>query len=98
MSRRIVFRRQAREEVNESAAWYERQTRGLGRRFRDRVAEVLDRISRTPEIHGVVYRGVRCAKVRRFPFGVYYQFEPTRVVVIAVFHGSRDPREWQRRV
>jgi plasmid stabilization system protein ParE len=34
---------------------------------------------------------------QRFPFGVFYQVEEDRVVVIAVLHGSRHPRAWQRR-
>lgn len=94
----IAFRRQAQEELEEAAAWYELQSAGLGERFKDCVEEVLDRIAATPEIHGRVYEGVRCAKVRRFPFAVYYQVEPDRVVAIAVFHSSRHPREWHRRV
>ncbi len=40
-----------------------------------------------------------CAKagVRRFPYSVYYRTEATRIVVLAVFHGKRDPRVWQAR-
>ena len=97
MSLPVAFLRRAREELDEAATWYERQTPGLGQRFKDHVGEVLDRVRRTPEIHGRVYGDVRCAKVRRFPYAVYYRIEPDRVVVIAVFHGKRDPRVWQRR-
>jgi len=33
-----------------------------------------------------------------FPYGVYYLAEPDRIVVLAVYHSSRDPRGWQRRI
>ncbi len=98
MSLPVGFLWRAQEELGEAATWYERQRPGLGQRFRDHVGEVLDRVSRTPEIHGRVYGDVRCAKVPRFPYGIYYRIEPNRVVVISVFHGKRDPREWQSRV
>ena len=41
---------------------------------------------------------VREAPVPRHPYGVYYRVQPDRIVVIAVFHHSRDPAEWRDRV
>jgi hypothetical protein len=35
------------------------------------VEEVLDRIGRTPEMYTAVYRDVRRALTRRFPYAVY---------------------------
>jgi len=35
--------------------------------------------------------------VRRFPFGVFYVLEGEAVVVLAVFHASRNPKGWQSR-
>ena len=32
-----------------------------------------------------------------FPYCVYYREEPGRVLVLAVFHTSRDPTVWQSR-
>lgn len=37
---------------------------------------------------------VRRAIVTRFPYAVFYQVEPKRVVVLAVIHTARDPRLW----
>lgn len=33
----------------------------------------------------------------RFPYSVYFRAEDRRIVVLAVFHGSRDPGTWQAR-
>ncbi len=98
MSLPVKLRRQAKQELNQAVDWYERQRIGLGREFRRRVEEALKRIGAAPQMHGLVYKDIRCGVVRRFPYAVFYRVKPGRVSVIAVFHSSRDPREWQGRV
>jgi toxin ParE1/3/4 len=58
---------------------------------------VLRRIAAQPRLHAAVYQDVRKAVVSRFPYIVLYREEPGEVVVISVFHTSRDPSEWQLR-
>lgn len=36
--------------------------------------------------------------VRRFPYVVIYLVEPEHIEVLAVFHTSRDPKQWQGRL
>jgi plasmid stabilization system protein ParE len=97
MSLPLVFRPEARDEIDEAYAWYERQRPGLGEGFLSAVREVLDRIQGTPEAYAQVYRDVRCGLTRRFPYGVFYRVEADRIVVLAVYHSRRDPRGWQDR-
>jgi toxin ParE1/3/4 len=66
--------------------------------FIARVREVLQRAAGNPKQFGVVYQDVRKAVVRRFPYIVLYREDPGEVVVIAVFHTSRNPSIWQSRV
>jgi plasmid stabilization system protein ParE len=73
------------------------QRPGLGVDFAARVQVVFDRISVNPLLHGSVFQDVRKALVGRFPYAVYYQTEPSQVLVLAVFHSKRDPRIWQAR-
>lgn len=98
MSRRVVLRPAARAEFDEAFDWYEARRAGLGSQFVASVEQAFDRISRNPLLHGTVYGEVRCALVRRFPYGVYYLVEEERIVVLAVFHSSREPKVWQGRV
>ena len=98
MSRPVVYRRDAQAEFDEAYDWYESRRAGLGDRFAENVQHAIDRIGANPQLHGIVHADVRCALVRRFPYGVYYRVEAKRVVVIAIFHSSRDPRIWQARV
>ncbi len=58
---------------------------------------MLNRICQMLESYAVVYRDVRRAVVRRFPYAVYYRIVSSRVIVTAIFHSRRDPKSWQAR-
>jgi toxin ParE1/3/4 len=97
MNLTLIFRSEAVAETQEAFAWYEAQRRGMGVEFRDELQETLDKIQANPNQYPVVHRNVRRALVRRFPYGVFYVVEGQRIVVLAVFHGSRDPGQWKSR-
>lgn len=67
-------------------------------KFAAKVEEVLSRISTFPELYPALIRNVRAATLRRFPYLIYYRVQRTHVEVLAILHGSRSPRAWQRRV
>lgn len=97
MSLPLVFRPAAQAEFDDAAAWYESQQPGLGGDFVAEVQRVLHTIAGQPDRYPVVSGDVREVPVSRFPYCVYYRVKPDRVVVIAVFHTSRDPSVWQGR-
>jgi plasmid stabilization system protein ParE len=45
----------------------------------------------------LVDKGRRRTGVRWFPYGLFFLVEESPVVVIACFHGKRDPKRWQQR-
>lgn len=94
----MIIRPEAEADLISARAWYERQREGLGAAFLLCVEEVLERIGRTPEMYIVVYRDIRRALTRRFPYAVYYYIAGNEVVVLGILHARRDPREWQSRV
>ena len=94
----LVLRRAAQAEFDEAADWYEQQQANLGREFVTKVQVTLDRIQKTPRHFPVVFEKVRQAIVDRFPYSVFFQAEPKRIVILAVFHHRRDPKAWKRRV
>lgn len=97
MSLPLALRRAAQAEFDDSAVWYESQRTGLGWDFVGEVQSVFDAIVDQPDRYPIVASDVREAMVRRFPFCVYYRVKPKRVVILAVFHTSRDPAIWQSR-
>ncbi|HEV3437163.1 MAG TPA: type II toxin-antitoxin system RelE/ParE family toxin [Gemmata sp.] len=98
MNRPIDFLPEAREEFDAAANWYENRKKGLGRAFTLAISQVIERIATNPQIHAVVYEDVRKAVVRSYPYCVFYREERGTLLVLSVFHTSRDPNEWQRRV
>src|SRR5262249_42691594 len=98
MSLPIRLLPEAKAEFDAAADWYERQRPGLGVDFVAKVGEVFTRVAANPRLHGAVYQDVDKAVVRRFPYVVLYREDAGEVIVIAVFHTSRDPSIWQGRV
>jgi plasmid stabilization system protein ParE len=88
---------EARVEFDHATDWYEQQRTGLGTRFVGRVSEVLRRIGADPHRHPAVYLDVRKALVPKFPYVILYREGTDEVLVISVFHTSRDPSIWKSR-
>jgi plasmid stabilization system protein ParE len=93
----LVFRPEVGAELKEAYDWYESQKVGLGDEFLECVDNLLDRICLMPESYVFVHRDVRRAVVKRFPYAVYYRVVSSRVIVIAIFHGRRNPETLQGR-
>jgi plasmid stabilization system protein ParE len=97
MTRPLLLRPEATAEIEEARQWYERQRPGLGDEFLSAVREALMAVEASPQRYPVVQRDIRRAMLRRFPYSLLYIMEPDLTVVIACFHGKRNPRRWYSR-
>jgi plasmid stabilization system protein ParE len=97
MNLSVTFRRAARTEFIEAAAWYENQRAGLGVEFIAEIERCVDAAAERPTTYEAIYKDVRRVVANRFPFSVYFRAEERRIVVLAVFHGRRNPVIWQDR-
>ena len=97
MSVPVVLRPEATKDAAEAIDYFDALRPGLGQAFLIQVQDVLLRISRMPEIHGIVWRNVRAARLRRFTYVVYYRVQADRLEVLAVVQGNRDAAVWQSR-
>ena len=97
MTFELRLRPEAELELADAALWYEEQGLGLGHQFLDEALAAFSTITETPLMYPIVHRNTRRALIHRFPFGVYYRVETNTIVVVAVMHGSRDPRRWKSR-
>ncbi len=97
MSYSLLLRPEAQADLDEAYYWYEQRHEGLGADFLLCVEEGLERIRRTPELYPLVHKELRRMLIRRFPYGLFYLVEEEMIVVVAVFHASRDPKQWQSR-
>jgi len=97
MSLLLRWRNAARTEFDRAFDWYERQRPGLGLKFVEVVETRLHELTADPWRYPRVYHDVRESPVKRFPYAVYYVIQPACVLVLSVFHTSRNPVIWKRR-
>jgi len=93
----IVWTPEANEDLLEARAWYDNIRSELGERFALAVEVTVEAIAEHPRQFPVIYRNHRRAGVRRFPYSVFFELQQHQVVVMACFHGRRNPRRWQSR-
>ena len=94
----IRFTPEADTELAEARQWYAHQREDLDLELMKSVDEALSRIVANPQQYPIVYRTLRRAVVRRFPFAVFYEVSPQEIQVVAVFHSRRNPQRWKSRV
>ena len=97
MNRPLVVNPLAEDDLAEASAWYDGRQVGLGGDFLLCVREMFELILRSPELHSKVFKDLRLAKIRRFPYAAIYRLDDDQITVVAVYHTHRDPREWQGR-
>lgn len=95
---RVVFTQAARLELIEAQDWYENEAAGWGRRFREAMNALTGRMSANPRQFPIVFKNVRRALLCRFPYPLFFVVDGDTLLIIACFHASRDPAQWQRRI
>ena len=97
MTHALIVRSEAEVDVNQAFEWYESRLSGLGSEFLFVLDATFNSILRNHLSYPVVYKNVRRALTRRFPFAIFFIAEESRIVVLSVFHVKRNPREWKKR-
>jgi len=98
LSRRVVVRREARDELSEATAWYRSKSPVVAAAFRTVVRETITNISDRPASFVEVANGVRRALTRRFPYAVFFAEDGRVIVVLAIMHQAQDPATWPKGV
>ena len=93
----VVWLPEADADLKEARAWYDNVRSELGKRFAYAVEDTVETISEGPLQFPVIHCKLRRAGVRRFPLGIFFEVQESRVVVIACLHGRRDPQRWKVR-
>ena len=98
MNSELTIRPEAESDIADAFDWYESRVPGLGSEFLLVLDALFNSILRNHQIYQEVYRNVRRALTRRFPYSVFFIVEENRIVVLSVFHVKRSPRIWMGRV
>jgi plasmid stabilization system protein ParE len=89
----------AKEDIRESAKWYNKQSEGLGKKFTTEVRRKVHFIKQNPNASNIRYNKVRTAVLEVFPFMIHYIIdeEANSIIISAVLHTSRNPKIWEKR-
>jgi len=49
-------------------------------------------------MYPIVHKNIRQALTRRFPYSIFYFVENDTAYVVSVFHASKNPRSWKKRM
>jgi len=98
MSRQLTIRPEAENDLAETFEWYEAPVPGLGLEFIRTVESLFNSIIRNLQAYPVVYKTVRRALTRKFPYEVFFISDAGSIAILAVFHAKRSPRRWQERI
>ncbi len=93
----LSIRKEAEADIAEAYQYYESCLANLGSDFLLCIEESLARILKNPKQYKRVYKQVRRALVRKFPYGIYYFQDQEIISVIAVLHARKNPLHWQSR-
>jgi plasmid stabilization system protein ParE len=89
----------AKEDIRHAALWYNTQSTGLGKRFTAEVRKNVLFISQNPKASVVRYDDVRTSILDIFPFMIHYIVDEVNktIIILSVFHTSREPKIWEER-
>ncbi len=77
---------------------FEEYQEGFGVEFLTAVEAYLARIAVFPEIAPRYFETVRRQVMQRFPYGIFYEPHPTRILVAAILDLRQDPQKIQERL
>jgi plasmid stabilization system protein ParE len=95
---KIRFLVAAQYELDEAYDWYEAQSKGLGGQLVEETRLAVRRVAVFSESCQEIAPGIRRCLIRRFPYALIYRTTGEELVILAVMHQHRKPRDWQLRL
>lgn len=95
---KVHFLKEALYDIEDIVIWYEEQRAGLSYDFELCLEAGVDEISRNPDAFQKRYKNIKIRFIHRFPYGIHYTAEITEIKIIGVFHTSRSPKNWSKRL
>ena len=94
----VIIPEEAERDAYEAILWYEEQQPGLGNRFYLCLPEKLEKLKDNPQYYFNIHEEYRRIVIDPFPFSIIYKIADSTVLVLAVFHQTRNPAELLKRI
>jgi hypothetical protein len=94
----IIIRPSAFGDLSQIYEWYEDIRNGLGEDFNAAFEECMERIALNPHAFNVIYKTIRRAPFKRFPYRTIFTIDNQTINIHAIVHAARSHGKWMRRV
>lgn len=91
----VKLLREAELDIADASEWYEKQQKGLAKRFLKELNQYLRSIGKNPNKFNIRFSGkFRFAALKIFPYLIVYSVDANNktIYVNTIFHTSRDPK------
>ncbi|MCT4664315.1 MAG: type II toxin-antitoxin system RelE/ParE family toxin [Flavobacteriales bacterium] len=95
---RIELLEEAELDFDKSYGFYHESSPKIADTFLTEINIGFESIKHNSTAFPIVYKDIRKYVVKKFPFMIYYRIEDVCIQVIAVFHTSRSPEIWNKRI
>ena len=92
MKLQVIVTPEAEQEMTEAVRWYEDRVTGLGHEFLLSMDSLLVAITQSPLQFPLVYRNIRRALMRRFPYELFFVLK----VIVSLFWPCISPSVIQK--
>lgn len=99
MKAKIIYNPFIKNDLKEINKWYNEIDVKLWMAFINDYRLKINFIKENPTASEVRYDDCRIVFLKKFPFGIHYQFDEKHqtIKIFAVFHTSRNPENWTSR-
>lgn len=97
MIRKLRFHPDVPGDLVSALNYYEQISPKLADRFRENIDQKFDQIVERPESFPTDVEAIRFAKIKRFPYLIFFVVKEKTVLVIAILHGAMNPQAWRTR-
>jgi plasmid stabilization system protein ParE len=98
MSFKIKIEPEARLDIQEAINWYNKQQKGLAKKFHEAIISHFDSLKKNPHFE-IRYDNIHCLPLKKFPYMLHFSIDKDKnlVIVRAIFHTSLNPESWKAR-
>jgi toxin ParE1/3/4 len=94
----IIFHPEAANELYSTIDFYNHKESRLGLEFLEEIERIVKLIDNNPNRWPIVKYSSRQYIVKRFPYIVFYVFDPNQIYIVAIAHQKRKPFYWKNRI
>jgi plasmid stabilization system protein ParE len=89
----------AKKDIQQAVSWYNLKQNHLGNRFLRTLRNEVKIIQKNPTAFINRYNEIHTLVMSNFPFMIHYLIEEElkKIIVVAVFHTSLNPKNWNNR-